>query len=290
MITRLPTDLPRFLAAVVGLSFLAWGFASIWAEAAVGRPSSTSALAYIFVPAWAGMLAAGGFVVGFVLRALVAGPAVRANPSRLNRGAALAILLVVPVLAAIHGLRGISRTEADARPRVLSSTPLVVREVVESRSPAGSQPAVLIWEYSDGAHSDSARKDLPTISFSGLSATFAFAGLRSEVLELPALDYVTSAYLLPLGHEGATRAYVAVINGRATGRRSVVAVLSADLRVLHAELVERWWQLSDNPLWAESSGREPSFERAILGCAGNRMITFRLNEQPNNEMQRTRPG
>jgi hypothetical protein len=278
MITRFPKDLPRYVAAVVGLSFLAWGSASLWSEAAIGRPSSTSGLAYIFIPIWAAVLSAAGFIVGLALRALAARLPIGSHPSRITRGLALAILLAVPALAAIHGRQGVRHIEAAAQPRVLISSALVIRDTVPSRYPVGSRPAVLIWDQVSGVPRDSVTHDLPTVCFDCSSATFVFRGQRSEPLQLPALDYVTSAYLLPLRSDGSVRGYVVVINGRATGRRSVVAVLSPDLHVLHSELLARWWPLEHNPLWAESSEREPSFEVAGVGRAGDGTILLRFNE------------
>jgi len=81
---------------------------------------------------------------------------------------------------------------------------------------------------------------------------------------------VTSAYLLPLLRDGAPHGYVALIDGRATGRRSVLAVLSPDLRVLHAELLERRGQLGDNLLCAQPAANPPSSEAALVTCAGYR--------------------
>ena len=80
-----------------------------------------------------------------------------------------------------------------------------------------------------------------------------------------------------------------MINGRATGRRSVAAVLSADLHVLHSELLARWWPLEHNPLWAESSEREPSFEVARVGRAGEGTILLRFNEPDGQAYTRSQP-
>ena len=224
------------------------------------------------------MLSAGGFIVGLAVRALVTRLPVGPHPSRITRGLASAILLAVPALAAIHGRQGVRHIEAAAQPRVLISSALVIRDTRTPRYSVGSRPAVLIWDHASGVPRDSVTHDLPTVYFDRLSARFVFRGQRSEPLQLPALDYVTSAYLLPLRSEGSVRGYVVVINGRATGRRSVVAVLSADLHVLHSELLARWWPLEHNPLWAESSEREPSFEVARVGRAHDATILLRFDE------------
>jgi hypothetical protein len=280
MLNRHPTDLPRFLAALAGASLLAWGFAAIAAEASIGRPSSTAGLAYIFIPAWAAMLAFGGFVIGLIVRAVLPGEPRRTTP--VVRGAAWVILASVPLFAAWQGYAMVEADEEQARPRVSVSSPRVARTIIPvSARPAVCRPSELIRVRDASPAPDRASNDRPLLVLDGLSATFELGGRRSAPVPLSALDYLTSAYLLSLDSQAGTQAYVTVINGRATGRRSVVAVLSRDLEVLHTELVERSWQLVDNPLCAEESEGSGT-ATALLTCAGYRYcasengIRFRL--------------
>jgi hypothetical protein len=288
---RLPADLPWLLGAAAGSSFLSWGFGSIFAEQAIGRPSSTSSLACIFIPFWGVVFAAGGFVVGLVLRGLVSDRAVPPRPSPAYCTALLGGLVVVSALAAMHGVRGVRRLEEDARPRVLSSSPGIDREILGSASwPARVRPAEVVWISRADQRPVTPDRSLPTITFGGLSASFQLGHWRSIALDLPGLSYVTSAYIVPLMRGGSPQGYAAVINGRATGRRSVIAVLSGDLRLLYAELVERWWQLDDVPLFAEVGDKDVMPEAAIVGRVGDRAIRFRLRDRPNNEEQPRRPA
>ena len=110
-----------------------------------------------------------------------------------------------------------------------------------------SRPAHLIWDAFAGGAPATVSAELPRLNFSGLNA------------------YVTSAYIMSLGHGKQDRAYAAVINGRATGGRALLLVLSTDLRVLHMELAERTWHLRENPLFARSSATETGEYAVVAG-------------------------
>jgi len=64
MFSRLPDDLPAFLGATFASGFMAFGFSGLFAEIAFGRPSSTSALGFFFVPIWSVVFGLVGLAVG----------------------------------------------------------------------------------------------------------------------------------------------------------------------------------------------------------------------------------
>lgn len=275
MISRFPRDLPWFCAALVGLVVLAWLLGSTIAGSMVdGRPSSTAGLAFVFAPVFAAGAAVVGLLAGALLRGLVR-VARPSRPPRSYRPLAWALLLVVPVLAALLGARTggeeARRYEARAKPRILTTTEGVERQVVEPGVGAGSRAAEPIWGTS--------REGLPTLVGDETSGWFEGGGRRSSSIDLAALDYVTSADALALYRAGEPVAYAALINGRATGRRAVLVILSTDLRVLHSELVERWWRAQESALCVVPAGDGTASEDAFLGCRSTRAIRYRLVEE-----------
>jgi hypothetical protein len=294
MLTRFPTHLPRLLAALAGLCFLAFAVAGMQAVQGIGRPSSTASLGYVFAPIVAAAFAAGGYIVGFALRALLLRLGVRERSAAGYRVVPVAILIAGPVLAGMQGAsRAVSRVrqrEASARPRVLVSTPSVAWQAdaawVPDDARRGVRRGVLVWA-ADESWLDTAGRHLPASAGDGRGgAWFTLDGRRSAALNVSALDNVRGVYVLPLGEERAPRAYVAVLNGRATGRRSLVVVLAPDMRVLHAELVERWWRGPDVPLCADSAASPTAPDAAIIGgCdtdSPGRGRRLQLHEAPND--------
>lgn len=282
MLMRYRQDLPLLLAAVFGLSFAAWGFAAMFAEGTFGRPSSTAGLGLIVIPLWAVVFAGGGWVVGIILRTLLGSPEVAETRPNGARTWTIILLIGAPMLvSAIYGVSAVWRDEIAAQPHVLLTTALVERRGSEATTSQNTRAGHLVFDLLEPPRD--VPKDLPVFTLNGRTAAFTREGRRSASIDLAGLDYVTSVYLVALGPETVAHWYVAVINGRATGHRSVVVALSPDLRVLHAELVERSWQVHDNPLAGSS-------ELALVGIPGRAVMTFRLKGQPNNEMQRTSPG
>ena len=99
---------------------------------------------------------------------------------------------------------------------------------------------------------------------------FEWEGRRSETLRLPALDYVTKVHAIDLRREEAVLGFAVLIHGRATGHRSVIAILSADLQLMHSELFARGWgdDIDGGMLFAEPLGGEDAKESALVVNSG----------------------
>lgn len=276
MITRFPTDLPRLLGAVVGLSVLANGAASLITNEAIGRLSSTASIGYVTVPAAAMVFGGLAFGAGAILRVLFRSPNGVQRTPVLYRIAALALLLGAPILSARAGVATVRRIEAEAEPRVLVTSPRVVREVPEPTASSGPMRAAGKVEDLYSRKPPRPPAGMPALILIRTGAVLQAGARVSETVPLPGLDYVTSGYVVALRSGDAVEAFVTVINGRATGRRAVIAVLSPELKVLYAELVERWWCFNDTPLWAEAERADGLHEAAIVGCKSSEKIRFRL--------------
>lgn len=194
---------------------------------------------------------------------------------------------LAPALAYAHGYYlsyvTVRRVEEVARPRVLFSTHSVVKVSGRLAAQAHSRPAQLICQSPGCAGTLAGSPSDLMVGLQGLTASFQRGQQRSEPLDLAALDYVTSVYVLRLGTDHLPHSYVTVVNGRATGRRSMVAILSADLRLLHAELLERWWPLQHNPVCADSSSPRTRFQTVSVGCEPGSSISFRIEGESNND-------
>jgi hypothetical protein len=260
MMLRFPTGLPRLLAALAALSFLACVFApSFGAPSENGRGSSTAGVAYVLFPIFIGLLSAGGFLVGLVLRAVLRMLGVEEDASRRYRTAAVALLVIVPLCIALTTSYSRSaRTRlrvANARPRVLVASPQVSWEqTAPGPTPPGARQSTLVW--ATGAWpDDTAGKNLPSYVQNGLgTAAFTLGNKRSVALDVSALRGIYWVHVLPLGTEDTQRRFVAVLStGPARSRLAMIAVLTANLELQYAELVERWWGSPETCVAAEAN-------------------------------------
>ena len=265
MLSRFPGDLPWTLALAGGLSFAAMGFASLWAEAALGRPSSTSGLAYVFIPILSVAAALAALVVGVVLRWLLSEggfPARHGTRVSLLSG----VVIVVAIgLGAARGVSGVRSSEDQARPRVLMTSPQVERLSVASGTSHVAIPGSVLYADVTGPPP---RMALPggsnTLELSGLSASLGPESGKRASASLEPLNYVTRVDAVATTASGGGAWTVVAVTGRATGRRLMVFVLSPGGQVQHSELLERCWPLDQPPLEKWSLG----------GAKGGEMVVF----------------
>jgi hypothetical protein len=208
----------------------------------------------------------GGFVLGLVFRTLAFAPGPEKAGSSAARLWPFVILIGAPIVAAIWGVSDVRRAEAAAQPRVLYTNGQVER-LVTSPGPAtdGERGRMTFDRFA--SPSPDAAKGLP--AFDRSTGSFVRGERGSPAVDLTPLNYVTSVYLIGVGPESPSQWSVAVINGRGTGRRSMVVVLDGDLGVAHSELVGHAWQLHENPLAASS-------DAVFVGNPGKAGIVLRL--------------
>ena len=278
MLRRVPQDLPVFGALAIGLSLAAFGLTAYFVEGAIGRPSSTSSLALIFIPIWAILGALLGFALGLIGRAIWLRVRVPAEPPRRTWWLPVALGGLVAVSTGTGAL-GVIKAEQEARPRVRTDVGALSREFR-----ADSQTLI--------------RDSIPLLSQDNNTKSIAWGRNTSEVLvddgsvlirdtangksievATGALDYIRRVDAAHLVEKlGGSPMLAVTISGRATGRRAVIVVIDEDYRRLFEEQVIRFWELSQTPIEVRSDqGHEyivvgPGCDRSlVLKPIGNRI-------------------
>lgn len=276
VITQFPSGLPALLATLAPLVFMAFAAAAQLTTRAMGHGRSTDALGYVFVPMIAVALSVSGYLLGRALRAVVPTRPANDDRARTYRAAVLAVLAAAPLVAAIFG---VSLTRAQIRARASSARPRVLLSNVaiawQRADPATAPPPVrlgeIVWVRGTGPSTDTAAAALPRFVLTRADTAVFTQGRRvTGALDLTALDGTLMVYVLPLGSSATPHAYVALINGGGSTRRSLIAVLSPELRVLHAEIVAPWWDAQQESLCAEATVDTLAPQAAIVGgCNGH---------------------
>ena len=262
MLRRIPKDLPLFGALVLGGGILAYGFTGIGVELAIGRPSSTSGLAVVFIPFWSMLAALVGFVIGLGLRGLWPASNTATEPPPKPTWMLVIILLGVIGAAGALGATTASQFEAQADPKILLDAGILNREI-GAHSGRALRTGSRVYRFGEQPGS---------ITWGTRSSTFAVYNDRVEVgdtktsklftASTAALDYVTRIDAALLNAPSGSEFLALVISGRATGRRALVVVLNSTYEPVFEERVERFWQLDDNAL--EIRVREPDEAESVV--------------------------
>ncbi|HEX6284825.1 MAG TPA: hypothetical protein VFZ71_08120 [Pyrinomonadaceae bacterium] len=276
MLRRLPRDLPLFGASLLGLSLIAWGYAGMYTEFAIGRPSSTASLGFLFVPIWGVLAAVVGLVLGFIVRAVWRRAKGSTEPEQ-RSWALLATLGFAIVASAGAGALSVIQYEQEAKPQIRLDSGLLVREFRNDSEKTIRPPTALY---------DSDRK----------SAAVSWASNRSELLfgddrvvfrdtmtgkhaefRTPALDYITRVDAVPMSATPGRALLAIVISGRATGRRAIIAVIDENYKVIFEEQVQRFWELKDTPveIRVRSSAKD---EYVVVGPRCNESLILRRKD------------
>jgi hypothetical protein len=276
MLRRVPSDLPLFAASLFGLSFMAFGYTAMYTEGAVGRPSSTASLGFLFVPIWGVLVSVAGLVLGFIVRAVWR--RAKGSEAESNTSALLAILAFAVVAAAGAGAWNVIQYEQGAKPRIRFDSGLVVREV--------------------RADSERAVRTSTTLYDSDKSAMLSWSSNRSELLvaddqvvlrdtatgknaqfETGTLDYITRVDAVPLASMLGDSLLAIVICGRATGRRAIVAVIDENYKIVYEEQVERFWELGGTPVEVRVGVGSGMGEYAVVGPASYESLILKPKSQ-----------
>lgn len=263
MISRFPADLPRIMALVAAVAIAGLGFGALWAEATWGRPSSTSGIGYLTVPAFAALFGLGGFLLGQLSLPFIARGAHKPREGPWVSAAAIMLIAAVGVTSALISVRAVRDGERASRPRVLLASAAVERVSPRGGRPAGASPAEAIWEWQPGgAGAPPETIQLPlgqvVLELSNGSAAFRRSAKRSIAFDLSPLEYITRIDAVPLDSRiQHGRSLAVAITGRATGHRLLLTVVNEEGTVLHAELLERCQSFDQVPLerWPIGDGK-----------------------------------
>jgi hypothetical protein len=246
MLRRIPTDLPPFGALLLGLSLVAFGYTGMFTELALGRPSSTSSVGFLFVPLWGVLASIVGVILGLVVRAIwrrTKGPEAESDTSAL-----LVTLTCAVVAAAGFGAFNVIQYEQEAKPRIRLDDGQLVREF-RTDSEKAVRASTTLYDSDDksevlswGTNRSELLVDDDHVvlrdTVSGKDARFSTS----------ALDYTTRVDAVPVLADPGPSLLTIVISGRATGRRAIIAAVDQNYKVVFEEQVERFWQLDNTPV------------------------------------------
>lgn len=246
MLKQIPKDLPLFFALSTAAAILVYGFTGMHLGM---RPSSTSALGVIFIPLWSGITAVIayllGYVIRFVWRTQFTEPAVQPW-----HGKVLAVLLgCIMFCSALMAWYSVQTYEKAAKPNLVTYNGELVPHYQSSKL-ALVRTATSVYGRDQQAEPIQWGKNQTL-----LSVNKADVELRDRVsnqqatVSVAGLDYVTQYQAARIKLAGFVEPGLAMlIDGRATGKRSLLVVLTPDYKVFMRFMVERYWPLQSSAL------------------------------------------
>ena len=279
MLTHIPRDIPVFFALAAGLGLATFGFAELNSTA---RPSSTSALVYVFLPIWSLVFAGLAFAVGVGIRAAWWRFFPETQLTDRYRWVLPSLLSILLVTAAACGVFHAVQTEKEAQAAVLVDSGKLervaathIKGLVRAATPVDldkQASAPIVWgsnvsEFIVG-NSQAQLRDR--------------ASSHQVVVSITALNYITGVHAVPITlAQHAPPGLAVIMTGRATGGRALLIVLGPDYEVLLEERLVRFWDLKSHPLEVRTD--LTSGDEAIVvgpGCAESFGLRSRKAAQP----------
>jgi hypothetical protein len=249
--TSLAKRLPRAFAAIAGLTVLSYLMSGLLMEIAIGRPSSTAAIGFIFFPIASLIVAGIGYVVGLVARPFLLrrGERDRVDSSKLRRNSVLTII-VFAIPAGIAGAMHMVQVERHNEPRLISNSGAFELKAYPSKddskeaAPALGIRSTQIWHFGT--------VELPQTTW--LDRQLAAHVVDGRVLELKAdstvlasydfrdYSYITQVDTLPIRSSQGDDFLAVLVHLRATSYRSMLLIYDEDFNLVYEHLLERCGQ------------------------------------------------
>ena len=246
--TSLARRLPGVFAAVAGLTVLSYLMSGLLMEIAIGRPSSTAAIGFIFFPIASLIVAGIGYVVGLVARPFLLrrGERDRVDSAKLRRNSVLTII-VFAIPAGIAGAMHMVRVERHNEPRLISNTGAFEvhadpsKDYSKEAAPALGIRSTQIWHFN--------AVEPPQTTW--LDREFAANVVDGRVLELKAgstvlasydlrsYSYITEVDALPIRSSRGDDFLAVLVHLRATSYRSMLLIYDDHFNPVYEQLLER---------------------------------------------------
>jgi len=264
--------LPDFCALVPVVWCLSYAITMLVVGSRIGRQSSTFAIGPFLAIIGAPFLAACGLVVGKLSAFLLRSRA----PARLTRIAtwcAPLLLAMTAIVAYFHARTPLYAAERESRPRVLVNSMQIARRSAPLES-ANFTPATRVYDHL-------AKRNQP-IAWGDRSVRLANPGgtldvefspaAKSLQIPLPGISYITVVDAVPLAMGPRAQPMLALlITGRATGRRDLLALVSADGELVYLELLDRFWNFRQVSLAITPS---PTGDLVLVGTEPQNLLAF----------------
>jgi hypothetical protein len=207
-----PTNIPRILAGFIGLNFGTYYMTALIVEMKIGRPSSTSAIGFVFIPIYI-----------LILMSLC--------------------YLAALVITSFAGWDNAAREESRQRPRVLFNTGQVklISNPIQIKDKVEGNLVLSIYEEDN--------EKIRPVVWNGKEVKFDREGniLKIERInggelvpaDLREFDYIGRVYAVPVNMAGTDRqALGVVVRLRPTSKRAIFLVYDSAGKLVYQELLE----------------------------------------------------
>lgn len=244
---KFPANIPQILAPFIGAIFLSYYLTGLIFEMKFGRPSSTSAIGFVFIPVYAVFLLMIGYAVGLVIRFIVSRFTADRILSKKIIYTIYAAFLAVVLVSSIAGGVSFKIYEDRQKPHVIISSATVSKlsDVKHLESNQADARLLLSIFEDDKIKNGTLSWNGKTIRFklakdANSLAVFDEVGAQLLQIDLSVFDYITRVYAVPVTIDASKQKGLAVlVNLRSTSRRSMLLIYNADKKLLYQELLYR---------------------------------------------------
>ena len=236
--------MPLTVGLIFGLFVASYMLSALNAEFEIGRPSSTAAIGYIFVPIYAGIVALVGIGIGFIFKSALKG---RGEKDKVSLPKYLLVLTSILLLswffAANIGVNQVKEFEEFSKPKLLSNTGNFIKsQVSRDAAPSAQSYAKLVWDFEkEGIEPISwanrkgevkvINSTLMKIIFNDSESLSYDVSRYSYITEISALNYP--------GNSIKDNYLVILVKLRATSFRSVLLIYNQENKLVYEELIDR---------------------------------------------------
>jgi len=259
---KFPFNLPYLLAGFIGGFGTIFGLTALIAEPIIGRPSSTHAIGFIFVPLYAALLALACFFVGLVVRGIVGKFVVSRSISKRGNQIMNILFLCSLGLAFFSGVAFVQHQEIKQRPHVIFDMGQIMKISPSLWKGTKQNEATFVYTiYTDDKDKVSPfqwndkKIDFKVIDDNTLKILDK-GGNELITADLRKYDYIGRIYVLQFPIEASDAKGLSVlVRLRATSRRSMLLIYDFAGKLIYQELLERRGD-SEMSIMTDSSGKE----------------------------------
>lgn len=259
---KFPFNIPYLFAGFIGGFGAIFGLTALIAEAQIGRPSSTHAIGFIFVPIYAAILALVCFCVGLVIRGILGKFVVPRTLSRRSNQIINVLFVCVLALAFFSGVVFSERQEEKQKPHLIFDSGQIIKMSPSEIKGKKEREATFVFSI----YTDDRDKAAP-IQWNGKKLDFKVVGdnilkvldkAENELItaDLKKFDYIGRIYVLQFALDDSDKKSLAVlVRLRATSQRSMLLIYDSARKLIYQELLERRGD-SEMSIMTDSSGKE----------------------------------
>jgi hypothetical protein len=259
---KFPFNIPYLLAGFIGGFGAIFGLTALMAEPFIGRPSSTHAIGFIFVPIYAALLALACFCVGLIVRGIIGRFAVSRSISQRGNQIMNILFLFSLGLAFFSGVVFVEIQEIKDRPHVIFDMGQITKISPSSLKTTKQNEATFVFTiYTDDKEKiaefqwNDNKIDF-NVSDDNILKILDKRGRELITADLKKFDYIGRIYALEFGSDNAASKGLAVlVRLRATSRRSMLLIYDPSAKLIYQALLERRGD-SEMSTMTDSSGKE----------------------------------